>query len=365
MKFQIDKISFEEQLLIVSRAINSKTTLPVLSNVLLKVENGNVFLTTTNLEIAIETSVPVMESEEGSITIPVRLLLNYISLLPQGVVYVKTEDTTLHISSDTSDTNIKGIAAEEFPVIPKANKELIFQVPLKTFHHALSQTVFAAAVDERRPTLAGVYLKGKEKTLTLVATDSYRLAEKKITLDENVECSVIIPVQTTLELVRILSKGEGENISIQASKNQIIFLIGSVTLTSRLIEGTYPEYEKIIPSESETIVTIAPILEFVTLLRRVSLFAQENSNGIRFSITKKGIECVADKSQSGSEKASFTCKVSGPEKEVSFNAEYVIDALENVDGDTATLGINTSLTPGVVKGSEDETYTHIVMPLKI
>ncbi len=366
MKFQIDKKSFEEQLLIVSRAINSKTTLPVLSNVLLKVENGNLFLTTTNLEIAIETSVPVIESEDGALTVPVKLLLNYISLLPQGIVFVNVlEQTSLHISCDSSDTTIKGISFEEFPLIPKANEELIFQIHLKTFYNALSQTVFAAAIDERRPVLAGVLLKGVEKTLTLAATDSYRLAEKKIHLNEDVNCSVIIPVQTAIELIRIIAKSEIENISIQASKNQIIFLVGSVTLISRLIEGVYPDYEKIIPTSSETIVSIHPVLDFVTLLKRVNLFAQEHSNGIRFSINSKGLECIADKSQTGSEKAFFPCTVEGPDKEISFNAEFFIDALDNMDGDLVTLGVNTSLTPGVLKNPKDETYTHIVMPLKI
>lgn len=366
MKFQIDKKSFEEQLFIVSRAINSKTTLPVLSNVLLKVENGNLFLTTTNLEIAIETSTPVMESEDGALTVPVKLLLNYISLLPQEIIFVTTiQETSLHISCGSSDTTIKGIAFGEFPIIPKANEELIFQINLKTFHHALSQTVFAAAIDERRPVLAGVYMKGEGKTLKLVATDSYRLAEKKISLDVDVNCSVIIPTQTSIELVRIIAKSEIENISIQASKNQIIFLIGSVTLISRLIEGVYPDYQKIIPTDSETTASIHPVLEFVTLLKRVNLFAQEHSNGIRFMVNEKGIECIADKSQTGSEKAFFPCKVDGPEKEISFNAEFFIDALDNMEGDTVTLGINTSLTPGLLKNPQDETYVHIVMPLKI
>ena len=365
MKFQIEKVNFEEQLNIVSRAINNKTTLPVLSNVLLKVENNTLFLTTTNLEIAIETSTPVMNSEDGSTTTPVKLLLNYINLLPGGLINIETKDKeTLHISSENSNTNIKCIASTEFPIIPKSPEEISFEINIKDIQKAFTQTVFAAALDGRRPVLSGVYLQIKDKVLTVAATDSYRLAEKKIDVSVDNNISVIIPSHTILELVRILTKGEGGDMVIKVSKNQIIFNIGSIFLTSRLIEGTYPEYQKIIPTTVTTEATV-DIEALTTILKRVNLFAREVSNGIKLQFTTNGIEVISDNSQIGTEESMYKCDVEGKDQLVSFNAEYLIEGLNNIDGDTAKIGINDPLTPGILKNTKDTSYIHIVMPLKI
>jgi len=365
MKFQIEKTTLEEQLNTVSRAINNKTTLPVLGNVLLKVENGSLKLTTTNLEIAIETSTPVFESEDGETTVPVKLLLNYVNLLPKGLVNLEMkEKETLNISSETSNTNIKCIPATEFPIIPKSQEELSFDISAKELHKAFIKTVFAAAIDGRRPVLAGVFLKIQEKELTVVATDSYRLAEQKINVDIDKNCAVIIPAHTVLELVRVLSKHGDGDMTLKVSKNQIIFNVGSIFIISRLIEGMYPEYGKIIPQETTTKVRI-PISELVTILKRVNLFAKDVSGGIKISVNQKGIEVISDNSQLGTEKATCDCKVEGEDQIISFNAEYVIDALNSMEGEEAILGLNNSLTPGVLRNPGDESYTHIIMPLKI
>jgi len=366
MKFEINKKSLEEQLLIVSRAINNRTTLPVLSNVLIRVENGSLLLTTTNLEIAIETVVQITNTEDGQTTVPVKLFSSYISLLPEGNVKISLDDKeTLHIKSDTSDTHIKCIPAIEFPIIPKNIEENTINLPIKGFHNSLMKTVFAAAIDERRPVLAGVYMKAQDRKLTFAASDSYRLAEKLFSITEDVNFEVITPTQTVIELVRIMSKTKEENILIKISKNQIIFEVGGIILTSRLIEGKYPDYTTIIPKETKTKVFIDDIPSFITTLKRVNLFAKEASTGVKFNITGEGVECVSDKSQTGTETSVFNCKVEGEGCEISFNAEYVIDAFENIGGDSVVLHVSNALSPGMLKTDKDKDYTHIVMPLKM
>ena len=364
MKFSVEKNIFEEQLNIVSRAINNKTALPVLSNVLLKVEGNSLYLTTTNLEIAIETSIAVVNPQDGETTVPVKLLQNYVTLLPNGNLDIDIENDSLTLSSNKSKTQIKCIPATEFPIIPKSPEEVTFSLHQKEIQKIFTQTVFAAAIDGRRPILAGVFFQLKTQKLSVVATDSYRLAEKIVDVDGDQNCSVIIPSHTILELIRIISKIEDGDMVFKVSKNQIIFNVGNIFLTSRLIEGVYPDYKKIIPEQTETKASI-PVNEFIITLKRANLFAKEASGGVKILLQNKGVEVISDTAQTGTENGFCECEVVGPEKTISFNAEYIIDALSNMDGDVAELGVNDPLTPGVLKNPKDTTYTHIVMPLKI
>ena len=366
MKFSVEKTDFLEHLEIVSRAINNKTTLPVLSNVLLQVKDQNVFLTTTNLEISIENTLSVIEAEDGEITVPVKLLVNYLQLLPEGNIKVVLEEkNTLSLKSKTSKTTIKGIESSEFPVIPKIKEDTKCMIPVQEAKDIFVQTVFASALDERRPVLAGVYLCLYKDSITTAASDSYRLAEKKVSVSSNIEkTSVIIPHKTVIELIRILTKTNDENIEVKISKNQIIFIIGSIILTSRLIEGMYPDYTKIIPENIEATVEVS-VEECMTVVRRVNLFVSESSSAIKFLFKDNIIEVYSDMSQSGNEKAAINCEFNGEEKNLSLNANYLIDSLSHIQSDTVIIGLNTNLSPIVIRDPKDEKFTQIIMPLKV
>lgn len=353
---------------IVSLAVSPSTTLPVLNNILLKATNKKLFLAATNLEIAINFAVAADIKNEGAITIPAKLLTNYISLLEDEDVELRVEEgTTLHLKTKTSQTKIKGILPDEFPLIPVVEKETSIFIPAKDLAGAIDSTIFSAATTGTRPVLAGIYLHAEKDTLKMVATDSFRLAEKKVTLTQKVEKAVdcIIPVRTMLELGRILgSRYEKEIVEIQVSKTQVLFLVEGVELVSRLIEGRFPDYEKIIPKATRTKLE-APTNHLTMATRRVSLFAKENSNSIRLTATNDGkLQIATDETSVGEERAEVDIKMEGENNKITLNSQYLLDVLGHLK-DNVSIEIDEKLTPVVVRPSKKEDYLYIIMPLKV
>lgn len=352
----------------VSLAVSPSTTLPVLNNILLKATNKKLFFSATNLEIAITFSINADVKNEGSITIPAKLITNYVSLLEEEGVEMKVEDgMVLHLKSKSSQTKIKGISPDEFPSIPKVEKDVTLSMPAKELEHAINCTVFSAAVGGSRPILAGVYMQVSKGTVTMVATDSFRLAEKKITLakktDKDVSC--IIPVRTLLELGRILgTKYEKESVEIHISKNQILFAVEGVELTSRLIEGKFPDYEKIIPKATRTKLEV-PVSHLTMATKRVSLFAKENNNSIKLTATNDGrLQIATDETSIGEEKAEIDIKIHGENNKVAINSQYLLDVLGRLK-ENVMIEMDEKLTPVVVRPQKKEDYLYIIMPLKI
>lgn len=353
---------------IVSCAVNQSTTLPVLNNILLKAVNKKLFFSATNLEIAINYSIPADVKNEGSITIPAKLITSYVALLEDEIVEMKIEDgTTLFIKSKSSQTKIKGISPDEFPLIPKIEKEVSIQITAKDLAQAIDHTVFSASTSATRPVLAGVYLWADKNILKTVATDSFRLAEKKTKLlkkaEKPVEC--IVPVRTLLELGRILNtKFNEEPVDVQISKNQILFALDGVELISRLIEGKFPDYEKIIPRATRTkIETDTGHLNMAT--KRVSLFAKENNNSIKLTATNDGkLQIATDETSIGEEKAEIDIKIDGENNKVAVNAHYLLDVLAHLDQNVC-IEIDEKLTPVIVRPSKKDDYLYIIMPLKV
>ncbi len=261
-------------------------------------------------------------------------------------------------------TNIKCISSEEFPLIPKIETEKTIEIKVKDFLQNISKIVFASALDDLRPILAGVFVKVEDGNIFTVATDSYRLVETKNKTDEQSDFSVIIPSRAILELSRILHKYGDKTLKMDISKNQIRFTCDKIELTSRLIEGQYPDYKKIIPEKTET-KTVIDTQELITNIKRASLFAKENSNSLKIEINQDKIFIVVDSVQTGSEKAEIVAKTTGDDKTVAFNAQYLIDALSNIDTEFVEIGINSSVTPGVLRPFEKEGILHVIMPLKV
>lgn len=368
MKFFCAQADLEEALNIVNKAITPNTTLPVLNNILLKAEGKNLYFSATNLEIAIQHSIPADIRSEGSITVPAKLITSYISLLKDEKIEATLgEGNTLTLSSTSSQTKIKGIASEEFPVIPKVPKENTLKVSVKDLNSAILQTVFAASSNTSRPVLSGVLFDLDRETLKIVATDSYRLAERRITLKEKTSISLqsVIPSRTITELGKILSKAREEELEINLTKNQVLFTIGSIELTSRLIEGKFPDYEKIIPKSTKTKVTVST--EDLTLvIKRVSLFARENNNSIKVAATNDGKLIVStEETKIGEEKAEVNVTMEGENNKIALNAQYLLDVLNFVQSDKILLEIEDKLAPAVIRPSANKDYVYIIMPLKI
>ena len=367
MKFTVRPAQLASALNLVSRAINTKSTLPVLNNVLLHVRDGMLSLSTTNLEIAITHWIPVENAVEGSVTVPVKLLAEYTSLLRSDTMNAELRDGyTLHLEGEGFRTDMKGIAADEFPLIPEVEKESEFRLPVATFAEAVAQTAFASAITDTRPVLAGVYFNIQGDTVKLVATDSYRLAEKTIELLEPAgDAKMIVPARTIMELGRILPKYE-ETVRVVSSRNQVLFELADVRLISRLIEGQFPPYEQIIPKEWKCRAGVETE-ELLTVTRRAALFVRESAHSVKFVFDPDNgkILLSATQDQVGGEAGEVRADLEGERMEIAFNGQYLVDALTNMGAPEVRIDILGESSPGVVRPVESDDYLHIIMPLKV
>ena len=341
----------------------------MLSNVLLSTEDNRLKVSATNLEIGINYWIGCKVEEEGAVTIPARLFSEYIASLPSGNIELTSQDSILKIKSPHYTSNINGISAEEFPLIPKIETKPVLSLPAADVREALAQVVVAASLDEARPVLAGVHIYNEGKGLVFVATDSYRLAERKLAvkgLKDDQKISVIIPVRTIQELVRILADSDG-TLNMYMSDNQVMFEIDSIQLTSRLIEGQFPNYRQIIPKDSQTDVDIE-VSEFTRIAKVASLFARESAGSIRIEISpeKDTLNIMSTASEVGENTSSADCEVEGPENEISLNSRYLSEALGVIKSSKLQFSVSGKLNPCVIRPLEEESqeYLHIIMPLR-
>lgn len=367
MKLSLKQENLAKALSVVGRVVSSRSSLPILSNILLSTDANRLKLTATNLEIGINYWVGSKVDEEGSVTIPARLFTDFVASLPDGALALEANDTALAVKTDHHEAHINGIAADEFPLIPelKAKPAVVMSGP--DFRDALTQVVGAASADESRPVLAGVYLYSDEQNLTLVATDSYRLAERKLKLPKNSQAlSVIVPAKTMQELARVLADMEGD-LSIFVADNQVMFKIDNVELTSRLIEGQFPPYQQIIPTKTETAIEISTA-DFTRITKVASLFARENAGGIRLEIKKGGeVSISSSASQLGENTSSAECVTKGDDGEISLNARYLLDALASMRSEEVELAVSGKLSACVLRPVSEKQapeYLHIIMPLR-
>ncbi len=371
MKLQLTQANLAKALGTVGRIVSTRTSLPVLSNVLLTAENGRLRLAATNLEIGISCWIGCRIDEEGSLTIPARLLSEFVSSLPPGNVDLSSREDTLSIRTSHYSSQINGITADEFPLIPQLGTRPVLKLPAQAFRDALGQVVIAASLDEARPVLAGVYMYIDDGALYIVATDSYRLAEKRLELSDAPDASLrlIVPARTMQELSRILGEGAGE-LEIYLDENQVMFRVGDIELISRLIEGQFPNYRSIIPNEVETTIEL-PTAEFARITKVAALFARESAGSVRLEVRAEGeVSIVSSDSEVGSGTSKAECEVYGEDAEVSLNARYITDALGAIKTNRVQFSIAGKLAPCVLRplaegeAEADEDYLHIVMPLR-
>lgn len=366
MRFKCSQSDFLQALEVVGKVIDTNATLPVLNNILIKAEGKRIFLSATNLEMVINYSIETEIKNEGTITVPAKLITSYVALLKDKDIEIKMEEgSMLSIVSSSSKTKIKCIPAEEFPLVSQIDKEISFVIPSKDFINAVNKTSFSAAQNNTRPVLAGIYIHAKDKEIKVVATDSYRLSEQSLKLEKALpqEISIIIPVRAVSEAARIASKLEPEEVEISIGKNQILFSIGEVDFISRLIDGKFPNYEQILPKESKTSIEVRND-ELSLALKRLQLFAKENNNKVVLEVKKEGISLTTPATQMGEEECRVEAKVEGIDNMIALNAEYLLDVLSNVDS-KVYIGLNDKVTPALIHGKDEKGYAHIIMPLKI
>jgi DNA polymerase-3 subunit beta len=380
MKLECLQENLAEGLGVVGRVVPTKSTLPVLSNVLLSTRDGELQLTANNLELSVAHRVSAAIGREGEITLPARLLSDYVALLDHGQkVELELNQKThkVHLACGRYEANIAGIDAEDFPPVPSVSGGQSFSIPAATLKEAINGVVFAAAPDDTRPVLAGALLKMGGGSLTLAAADGFRLAVRTVDLpDGGPELHMIVPAKTLTEVARLLSDAADEQVSINTTPNgnQVYFAFGKTEITSRLIEGQFPDYQRIIPADAKTKVKVSTT-DFLRATRAAQVFARDNSMIVRLECTPpKGdselaLGSVMVKSTSaemGDNEGNLDAEVDGDDTQIAFNGRYLREALEAIDTPQVLLQITGPQSPGIIKpSSEANGYIHVIMPMHV
>lgn len=362
MELQVTQENLSKALNTVGRIASMRNTLPILSNVLLKIVDNRLSIAATNLDIAITHFIGAKVAKNGSITVPARLMQDFVSSLPSGVISLKQEDQKLHITTDSYQSVINGVSADEYPVMPAISDGKQWKIPGSILKKGLQQVIFAASSDEARPVLTGVNLYTYEGTLYMVATDSFRLAEKALMPSKDT-FNLLIPASALQDVLRILSDYE-EDVWVVHDDQQVQFKIGDVELVARLIEGKYPDYRKLIPTKFTTSATVKRA-ELTNITKVSSLFARESAGSVTLEVDskEKQIRIRSIASQLGENTAAAPAVVKG-EGTITLNSRYLLDALGALNDDEVSFNFNGKLEPSVLKETKQNDYLHVIMPLK-
>ncbi len=365
MKVSCTQENLAKGLGVVSHMVASRTTLPVLNNILIKTEKGRLKLSATDLEIGISTWIGAKVDQEGATTCPARLILEYTTTNTDKTIKLELKDTTLNLSSEHFKANIKGIEAAEFPLIPEVKEEQKIEVSAADLRDAITKTVLACAIDETRPVLAGVLVKIDSNKIKLVATDSYRLAEKTINITNIVKpITFIIPQRTMAEINRLIDDSV-DKVEIKIGENQVQFKLGPTEIVSRLIEGSFPDYKQIIPVNIKTTVELSTAA-FANAIKMASFFARDSANNIKLQFKKpKGLQVLAVSPQVGDNQSSLEATITGEDLEIAFNSKFILDVLQVVNSEKITIEMAGNLSAGIIRPLKDKNYLYIIMPLRI
>lgn len=362
MKVTVTQENLNKALGVVARVASNKTSLPVLNNILLRTENNRLLLAATNLEVAITEYIGAKVVSEGAITIPARLLSEFISNLPKGNVDLKVDGTKLHISSDKYVSTINGMAADEFPALPEIESAHNLTIATNLLKTAISQTVLTASSDDTRPVLTGVLCHVHEGNLYFAATDGYRLAERRLIPSQD-DIRALIPASTLADVSRVIPE-DCDEVTILIDESQVRFRMNDIEVTSRLIEGNFPDYRQLIPKETEIHAELSRT-EFTRVTKIASLFARDSGGSVTVT-TDAGkqvlsIHSIASQLGENTSEASATVDQEGS---VTLNSRYLIEALGCFDQEKIKFGFSGKLAPCVLSDTQNGDYQHIVMPLR-
>lgn len=347
------------------RVASSKAGLPILSNILLRTDSNRLLVAATNLEVASTYYVGAKIITPGAITIPARLVSEFVSSLPKGPVELKVDGDHLTITSGGYTSVINGVIADEFPELPTIDEtsSIQYSVNVADFKQAVSQTIITSSNDSTRPVLTGVYWHSFEGHLYLAATDGYRLSERRLVGTKS-DVAAIIPTTSLQEVLRTISDDVSE-IEMLFDETQVRFRVGEAEITSRLIDGNFPPYRELIPATSETELTLATS-EFMRITKIAGLFARDSGGSVTLTANKeKGTLSIHSIASELGENTSETQADVTSDGQVTLNSRYLTEALSAVDGDTVTFRFSGKLAPCVLTAKADDVnYKHIIMPLK-
>jgi len=376
MKVTVLQENLARGLGIVSRAVSPRSTLPVLANILIASDEGRLRLSATNLELGITAWIPAKVEEEGSTTVPSRTFSDLVNTLPgdQVSLYLEKETQNLNVKSGASNNDVKGIDAEELPPLNSPDMDGAIQLNVADFKEMIRQVAFAASTDEARPVLMGVLLTVTGDQIIMASADGFRLSVRKATLSTSVDepVSAIIPARALSELARISGDGN-ETISMvfPKARGQVIFRVKDAELVSQLIDGTFPDYEQIIPRsyKSRTIVSTQSLLK---ACKQAEIFAREGTNVARLDIkasteemAPSEVEISAQSEETGSNETIVEATVDGEGLLIAFNVKYLREVLEIINTPNVALETSAPNAPGVIRPVSDDDFTHVIMPMHL
>jgi len=365
------KENLVKALSIVNKAISIKPTLPILLNILLKTENNQLKLSATNLELGLVVTLGAKIEQEGEITIPGKLLIEFINSLTTEKIELVLKDNNLIVKTDKTHASFTTSSTSDFPPfpdVPKNGKTF----PINKIKEAILRTVFAASNDESRPVLTGIKTIISSGIMSFTATDGYRLSINKVEItDKKENLEIILPATSLLEVIRIaeILKAEEVGFFIIENKNQVVFTLSGVNIFTRVIDGEFPNVEKIIPVEFKTKVTIDRDQLFQSV-KTTSLFARGAANIVKIKVEKDGLRLSANTPQVGSDEDYVEAKVEGEEMEIAFNYRFLLDLLNNFPEELVIFESSGSLNPGVFKPANTKqstigSFLHLIMPVRV
>ena len=363
MKFSVSKEKLLEGLQRVQNVVSTRTTLPILSNVLLQASDKELRLTTTDLDVGVRCSVEASVDKAGGTTLPARRLFSIVRELPASDVQVEVDSKNVaSIRCGPSFFKILGLPEEEFPPLPKFENAKVFNIRQKDLKDGLRKTAYAISTDETRYVLNGILFSFKENKLTLVATDGRRLALVDIELEfpRSQEVDIIVPTKAVTELSRLLA--EDGDVKLSVGENQVTFEAGGTLLASKLIEGNYPNYRQVIPGEMRERVKLEREL-FLQSVHRVSLLASEKSNSVKLVFSKNNIEIAANTPDVGEAKESLPVQYKGKEFSIAFNPEFLMAPLRSLTEEEVFMDLIDEMSPGVIKIQTP--FLYVLMPMRI
>ena len=358
---------------VVGRAVATRTTLPITNNVLLATDQSRLKLAATNLEMAISCWTGAKVEEEGAITVPARLLTEFVNSLPNDKVSINlpSQTKTLELKCARFEARISGVDAKDFPPIPKIEEGIATKVEVEALHQGITQVVFAAATEESRPVLTGIDAEFDGDLLTLAAADGFRLAVYKLPLATPVDqkTKVIIPARTLAELNRLMTdQEEPVEITVNPNKSQALFRLKNIELVSQLVQGTFPNYAQLIPQSYNTRVVV-DVAAFLRAAKTAAIFARDGSGIVRLVVTPgeeptPGKMTISARSEEiGDDVGEIDAVVEGEEAKIAFNGKYLIDVLGVLRESQVALETTNPSSPGVIRPVGVDNYIHVVMPM--
>ncbi len=376
MKLSCMQENLSKALGIVSRAVATRTTLPITNNVLLATEDGRLKLAATNLEIAITHWIGAKIEDEGAITVPARLLNEFVNSLPNDKVEIEflPKLRSLELKCARFEARISGMDAEDFPPIPEIDQGISVQIDANALRQSINRVAFAAATEDSRPVLTGVNTEIEESTLTMAAADGFRLSVDKMALSAAVEekVTVIIPARALQEVNRLIGEGqEPVVLTVNPAKSQVLFKMDNIRLTSQLIQGSFPNYSQLIPTEHSTR-TVVDVEDFLRATRAAAIFARDASGIVRLQVGSGAdgdgagkLSVSARSEEVGDDFGEIDAQVHGEDAKVAFNARYLTDLLAVIGKGDITLEMNDPSKPGLFRPVGEDNFLHVVMPMYV